>query len=233
MPWLPPSAASRVEDASRSIISFSSTPKLLSKQGSRIARRIRTERTDREAVARPFFSSVSYHTQPLIREPARRSMPFCNSDSLPAVAQATIAHAQFETMPPFATATAEPAALRPAFCLRRRGLSQRVSHGIAGPRQPGADCVARLTHDSLSSSRRIRGAWGVTFWLRIFAGSYQSGIVDADLPWSRAPADSDRVAEAPRPSSRRFVRRPASFAPWRADRHRQRGRTDRSSLRNQ
>ena len=51
---------------------------------------------------------------------------FCNDDSLPAVAQAAIAHAQFETIHPFADGNGRTGRALIHLVLRRRGLAPRI-----------------------------------------------------------------------------------------------------------
>ena len=51
---------------------------------------------------------------------------FCNTDSLPAVAQAAIAHAQFETIHPFVDGNGRTGRALIHLVLRRRGLATRV-----------------------------------------------------------------------------------------------------------
>lgn len=51
---------------------------------------------------------------------------FCNEDGLPAVAQAAIAHAQFETIHPFVDGNGRAGRALVYMVLRRRGLVQRV-----------------------------------------------------------------------------------------------------------
>lgn len=51
---------------------------------------------------------------------------FCNTDELPAVAQAAIAHAQFETIHPFVDGNGRTGRALIHLVLRRRGLSPRV-----------------------------------------------------------------------------------------------------------
>ena len=51
---------------------------------------------------------------------------FCNEDSLPAVAQAAIAHAQFETIHPFVDGNGRTGRALIHLVLRRRGLATRV-----------------------------------------------------------------------------------------------------------
>ena len=51
---------------------------------------------------------------------------FCNDDALPAVAQAAIAHAQFETIHPFVDGNGRTGRILISLILRRRGLATRV-----------------------------------------------------------------------------------------------------------
>ena len=51
---------------------------------------------------------------------------FCNGDSLPAVAQAAIAHAQFETIHPFIDGNGRTGRVLLHVILKRRGLAPRV-----------------------------------------------------------------------------------------------------------
>ena len=51
---------------------------------------------------------------------------FCNEDTLPALAQAAIAHAQFETVHPFVDGNGRTGRVLLHLVLRRRGLAQRV-----------------------------------------------------------------------------------------------------------
>ena len=56
---------------------------------------------------------------------------FCNSDTLPAVAQAAIAHAQFETIHPFADGNGRTGRALIHLILCRRGLSRRVQPPVS------------------------------------------------------------------------------------------------------
>jgi len=51
---------------------------------------------------------------------------FCNSDDIPAVAQAAIAHAQFDTIHPFVDGNGRTGRALIHLVLRRRGLATRV-----------------------------------------------------------------------------------------------------------
>jgi len=62
----------------------------------------------------------------LIQELMEDLVAFCSDDSLPAVAQAAIAHAQFETIHPFVDANGRTGRVLIHLILRRRGLAPRV-----------------------------------------------------------------------------------------------------------
>ena len=56
---------------------------------------------------------------------------FCNTDALPAVAQAAIAHAQFETIHPFVDGNGRVGRALIQLVLRRRGLARRVTPPVS------------------------------------------------------------------------------------------------------
>ena len=67
----------------------------------------------------------------LIPELVEDLCAFCNTESLPAVAQAAIAHAQFETIHPFADGNGRTGRALIQLVLRRRGLATRVPPPIS------------------------------------------------------------------------------------------------------
>jgi len=107
---------------------------------------------------------------------------FCNSDTLPAVAQAAIAHAQFETIHPFADGNGRTGRALIHLILRRRGLSQRV--------QPPVSLIlaTRATGyvDGLAGFRYVDtpdepGAHrGVNAWIGFFAAACARAVNDAE-----------------------------------------------------
>jgi len=107
---------------------------------------------------------------------------FCNSDMLPAVAQAAIAHAQFETIHPFADGNGRTGRALIHLILRRRGLSQRV--------QPPVSLIlaTRATGyvDGLAGFRYVDtpdepGAHrGVNAWIGFFAAACARAVNDAE-----------------------------------------------------
>lgn len=106
---------------------------------------------------------------------------FCNSDSLPAVVQAAIAHAQFETIHPFADGNGRAGRALVHMVLRRRGLSTRVQPPISlilATRASGY--VAGLDGfrfdgpaDSAEAGR------GLNAWIGFFAAACTRAVDDA------------------------------------------------------
>jgi Fic family protein len=115
---------------------------------------------------------------------------FCNTEDLPAVAQAAIAHAQFETIHPFVDGNGRTGRAIIHLVLRRRGLAARVL-------PPVSLVLATLARDyvgglgasryvgSPSSSDAIAGA---NAWLATFAGACVRSVADAATFESRAVA---------------------------------------------
>ncbi len=106
---------------------------------------------------------------------------FCNEDSLPAVAQAAIAHAQFETIHPFVDGNGRTGRALIHLVLRRRGLATRVLvpvslvlatweqdyiTGLAGTRYHGP-ATSHAAHE------------GVNLWVARFAAACSRAVVDA------------------------------------------------------
>jgi len=106
---------------------------------------------------------------------------FCTSESLPAVAQAAIAHAQFETIHPFADGNGRTGRALIQLVLRRRGLATRVM-------PPISLIVATWANDYVDglTATRYRGpATGkdaqaaLNRWVGRFAGACQRSVSDA------------------------------------------------------
>ena len=113
---------------------------------------------------------------------------FCNTDDLPAVAQAAIAHAQFETIHPFVDGNGRTGRAIIHLVLRRRGLALHVL-------PPVSLVLATLARDyvgGLTASRYIGPASspeaieGVNAWIATFAGACVRSVVDATAFESRA-----------------------------------------------
>jgi len=113
---------------------------------------------------------------------------FCNTDYLPAVAQAAIAHAQFETIHPFVDGNGRTGRAIIHLVLRRRGLALRVL-------APVSLVLATLARDyvgGLVASRYLGSASspeainGVNTWIATFAGACVRSVADATAFESRA-----------------------------------------------
>jgi Fic family protein len=107
---------------------------------------------------------------------------FCNDDALPAVAQAALAHAQFETIHPFVDGNGRTGRALIHMVLRRRGLadlvlapvslvlatwSQDYIAGLTATRHPGpSDAPAAID--------------GLNRWMGLFAAALQRAVTDAE-----------------------------------------------------
>jgi Fic family protein len=113
---------------------------------------------------------------------------FCNSEDLPAVAQAAIAHAQFETIHPFVDGNGRTGRAIIHLVLRRRGLALRIL-------PPVSLVLATLARDyvgGLTASRYLgppgasEASAGVNTWVATFAGACIRSVADATAFESRA-----------------------------------------------
>jgi Fic family protein len=115
---------------------------------------------------------------------------FCNEDSLPAVAQAAIAHAQFETIHPFIDGNGRTGRTLIHLVLRRRGLATRVDPPVSLILATHAkDYIAGLTamrYRGRSSSRNAHN--GINLWVSRFAGACRRAVDDAEQFELRAQA---------------------------------------------
>jgi Fic family protein len=122
---------------------------------------------------------------------------FCNADDLPAVAQAAIAHAQFETIHPFVDGNGRTGRAIIHLVLRRRGLALRVL-------PPVSLVLATSAQDylgGLTASRYIgppsssEASAGVNAWVATFAGACIRSVADATAFESRAATLEERWRE--------------------------------------
>jgi Fic family protein len=106
---------------------------------------------------------------------------FCNQDGLPAVAQAALAHAQFETIHPFIDGNGRIGRTLIHLILRRRGLTANVTPPISLVLATWSrDYVAGLTatrHHEHSDSASARAA--VDGWIALFAAATRRAVGDA------------------------------------------------------
>ena len=122
---------------------------------------------------------------------------FCNTDDLPAVAQAAVAHAQFETIHPFVDGNGRTGRTIIHLVLRRRGLALRVL-------PPVSLVLATLAKDyinGLTASRYVgrdsssEASAGVNTWVATFAGACIRSVADASAFESRAAALEEQWRE--------------------------------------
>lgn len=108
-------------------------------------------------------------------------LAFCNDDSLPAVAQAAIAHAQFETIHPFVDGNGRTGRALIHLVLRRRGLAPRILPPVSlilatWPR----DYVAGLTGTRYEGEHESEQAHaGLNRWIALFASACRRAAEDA------------------------------------------------------
>ena len=129
---------------------------------------------------------------------------FCNDDSLPAVAQAAIAHAQFETIHPFVDGNGRTGRVLLHLVLRRRGLAPRILPpislvlatwprdyvgGLSGTRYEGAPD---------SDQARI----GINRWIALFASACRRAAEDAGRFEEQVRALQNSWRERLRPARR-------------------------------
>jgi Fic family protein len=153
------------------------------------AGRIRTEQnwiggSDYNPCSAAFIPPPPEYVHDLLADLCR----FCNDDALPAVAQAAIAHAQFETIHPFADGNGRTGRALIHFVLRRRGLATRVL-------PPISLVLATWSNDYVAGlgATRYRGAAtstaaraGINLWAARFAAACLRAVEDAHSFEARA-----------------------------------------------
>jgi Fic family protein len=107
---------------------------------------------------------------------------FCNADALPAVAQAAIAHAQFETIHPFVDGNGRVGRALIHLVLRRRRVVTRALPPVSLILATWAgEYVAALTATRYLGSATSRAALeGLNRWIGLFAAATKRAIADAD-----------------------------------------------------
>lgn len=106
---------------------------------------------------------------------------FCNTEDLPAVAQAAVAHAQFETIHPFVDGNGRTGRAIIHLVLRRRGLAPRVLPPVSLVLAALArDYVGGLTAARYAGSPSSSDATaGTNAWLATFAAACVRSVEDA------------------------------------------------------
>lgn len=126
-------------------------------------------------------SAASVPPPGLVPELMEDLCTFCNSESLPAVAQAALAHSQFETIHPFADGNGRTGRGLIHLVLRRRGLATRVL-------PPVSLVLATWANDYVNglAATRYRGPatgkdahTGLNLWVDRFAGACIRSADDA------------------------------------------------------
>jgi Fic family protein len=122
---------------------------------------------------------------------------FCNQDTLPAVAQAAMAHAQFETIHPFVDGNGRTGRALIHVILRRRGLAPNVVPPISLVLATWSDDYV----DGLSRTRyrgspdAPEGIDGTNAWISLFAGACQRAVADAEAYEARVRTVRDAWSE--------------------------------------
>ena len=106
---------------------------------------------------------------------------FCNDDGLPALAQAAIAHAQFETIHPFVDGNGRAGRVMIHLALRRRGIAARFLPPVSLVLATWADdYVAGLTATRYVGEPGSEAAHaGVNYWTALFAAACRRAVADA------------------------------------------------------
>lgn len=106
---------------------------------------------------------------------------FCNDDSLPALAQAAIAHAQFETIHPFVDGNGRTGRALIHLALRRRGLGLRtlspISLILATWSQDYIDGLNGTRY--VGSTDSMDAYTGINHWMTLFAEACARAVEDA------------------------------------------------------
>lgn len=106
---------------------------------------------------------------------------FCNTDDLPSVTQAALAHAQFETIHPFVDGNGRIGRVLIQLVLRRRGLARRavppVSLVLATWSQDYVDGLTATRY--LGSPASKTAIAGMDTWIALFASACRRAINDA------------------------------------------------------
>ena len=107
---------------------------------------------------------------------------FCDEDTLPAVAQAAVAHAQFETIHPFADGNGRTGRALIHVILRRRGLAPRVVPPVSLVLATlSTDYVAGLTGTRyLGPPEGPNAIEGTNAWIAFFAVACRRAVADAE-----------------------------------------------------
>ena len=106
---------------------------------------------------------------------------FCNDDALPALAQAAIAHAQFEAIHPFVDGNGRAGRVLIHLVLRRRGIATRflppVSLVLATWSDDYISCLTGTRYAGEPGSEAAHS--GINRWVAVFAAACRRAVADA------------------------------------------------------
>jgi Fic family protein len=122
---------------------------------------------------------------------------FCNQDTLPAITQAALAHAQFETIHPFVDGNGRIGRTLIHLILRRRGLTPRatapISLVLATWSSNYVNALTATRHGAGPESKEVHE--GINAWIALFAAAtnravadaetYQQTVADLQVDWRR------------------------------------------------
>ncbi len=141
----------------------------------------------------PFSASFVPPPPELVRALIEDLCAFCNTDDLPAIVQAAMAHAQFETIHPFVDGNGRIGRALIHLVLRRRGLAVRVLPPISLILATWSDdYVAGLTATRYTGKATSDAATaGTNQWVALFATASRRAIDDAETFEQRVSAMQD------------------------------------------
>jgi Fic family protein len=117
-----------------------------------------------------------------VRELLEDLCEFCDGEDLPAIAQAALAHAQFETIHPFIDGNGRTGRALIHVILRRRGLAPvvvpPVSLMLATWSQDYVNGLTATRHRGDTSSREALD--GLDYWIGLFAVATTRAVADAE-----------------------------------------------------
>ena len=106
---------------------------------------------------------------------------FCNQDSLPPIAQAAVAHAQFETVHPFVDGNGRTGRVLVQLILRRRGVTPRVLPPLSLVLATwSAEYISALTATRyVGQADSTEAHEGLNRWIGLFASASTRSVDDA------------------------------------------------------
>jgi Fic family protein len=153
--------------------------------GSRLAEQAGRVRREQNWIGGSSFNpcSAAYVPPPweLVEDYLVDLVEFCNDDSLPAVVQAAVAHAQFETIHPFVDGNGRIGRVLIHLVLRRRGLAPRALPPVSLVLATWADeYVAALGATRyIGSPAGAQAHEGLNRWVGVFAAACRQAVADA------------------------------------------------------